>query len=269
METAWREDEFVLDPSHLSLYIGMTGIDGDHFKHDYLMDKYGIQVNKTTRNTVLFMTNIGTTRSSVAYLIEILVKIAQDLEEGLEDLSPLERRLHQQKVNSLTHDNPPLPDFSHFHRFFQPNPEAPTREGDLRKAFFMSYKEDLCEFMEIKELRKQIAAGREVVSAMFVIPYPPGFPVLVPGQVISEEIMAFMQVLDTREIHGYRPELGFRVFTEAALQTGHPAGEASKTSRIGGTAESSQQRTAIHSVEEARAFVPDKQDALHKAPEVK
>ena len=52
---------------------------------------------------------------------------------------------------------------------------------------------------------------------MFVIPYPPGFPVLVPGQVISEEIMAFMQALDTREIHGYRPELGFRVFTEKAL----------------------------------------------------
>ena len=24
------------------------------------MDKYGIQINKTSRNTVLFMTNIGT-----------------------------------------------------------------------------------------------------------------------------------------------------------------------------------------------------------------
>ena len=42
------------------------------------MDQYGIQVNKTSRNTVLFMTNIGTTRSSVAYLIEVLVKIARD-----------------------------------------------------------------------------------------------------------------------------------------------------------------------------------------------
>jgi len=30
------------------------------------MDKFGIQANKTSRNTVLFMTNIGTTRSSVA-----------------------------------------------------------------------------------------------------------------------------------------------------------------------------------------------------------
>lgn len=218
METAWRQDEFALDPSHLNLNIGLTGIDGDHFKHDYLMDKYGIQINKTTRNTVLFMTNIGTTRSSVAYLIEVLVKIAQELDETLEEMSPIERRLHQQKIKSLTEDNPPLPDFSYFHPFFRSHPEIPTREGDLRKAFFMSYKDSLCEYLKLPTVRKQSAAGREVVSAMFVIPYPPGFPVLVPGQVISEGTLAFMQALDTREIHGYRPELGFRVFTEAALK---------------------------------------------------
>ena len=58
----------MLDPSRLTIYIGATGIDGDTFKHVYLMDRYGIQINKTSRNTVLFMTNIGTTRSSVAYL---------------------------------------------------------------------------------------------------------------------------------------------------------------------------------------------------------
>ena len=38
-----------------------------------------------------------------------------------------------------------------------------------------------------------------------------------PGQVISKEILAFIEALDTREIHGYRPELGFRVFTDEAL----------------------------------------------------
>ncbi len=38
-----------------------------------------------------------------------------------------------------------------------------------------------------------------------------------PGQVISAEILAFMAALDVREIHGFRPELGFRVFNEAAL----------------------------------------------------
>jgi len=217
METAWRQDEFVLDPSHLSLYIGLTGVDGDNFKHEHLMDRYGIQINKTTRNTVLFMTNIGTTRSSVAYLIEVLVKIAQELDESAEDMSAVEERLHQKKIESLSNDNPPLPDFSRFHDFFRPYPGGETREGDIRKAFFMAYKDHLCEYMTLKQVQKAIQAGRDVVSAIFVIPYPPGFPVLVPGQVISAEIAAFMEALDTREIHGYRAELGFRVFTESAL----------------------------------------------------
>ncbi len=38
-----------------------------------------------------------------------------------------------------------------------------------------------------------------------------------PGQVISKEIMQFMRNLDVKEIHGYRPELGLRVFTGEAL----------------------------------------------------
>jgi arginine decarboxylase len=56
------------------------------------------------------------------------------------------------------------------------------------------------------------------VSATFVTPYPPGFPVLVPGQVVSREILQFMRDLDTPEIHGYLPEFGYRVYTEKAIE---------------------------------------------------
>jgi arginine decarboxylase len=223
MEECWHTDEFVVDPTRLTLAIGPTGIDGDTFKHDYLMEKYGIQINKTSRNTVLFMTNIGTTRSSVAYLIEILVKIAQELDERNEDMSPPEMRLHHLKVESLTKRLPALPDFSHFHHYFRCSPDSTTPEGDMRKAYFMAYDEALCRYVTLKALQQRVAAGEEVVSAMFVIPYPPGFPILVPGQVISKEILAFIEALDTREIHGYRPELGFRVFTEAAIAVAAPA----------------------------------------------
>src|SRR5439155_18838651 len=94
VDRAWQQDEFVLDPSRLALYIGATGIDGDTFKHEYLMDRYGIQINKTSRNTVLFMTNIGTTRSSVAYLIEVLAKLAHELDYGVERMGPVHRRAH-------------------------------------------------------------------------------------------------------------------------------------------------------------------------------
>ena len=215
---AWEHDEFVLDPSRVTLYIGLTGVDGDTFKHEYLMERYGIQVNKTSRNTVLFMTSIGTTRSSVAYLIEVLVRLAQELEDEVERMGPLDRHAHERRVHALTGQPPPLPHFSAFHRRFRGDPEGRTPEGDIRAAFFLAYEEGSCEYMTGEEARRRLDEGREVVSATFVIPYPPGFPILVPGQVVSRDILTFMQALDTREVHGYVPGLGYRVFTEEALR---------------------------------------------------
>ncbi len=216
---AWGGDEFCLDATRVTLTIGDTGLDGDTFKNEILMDKYGIQINKTSRNTVLFMTNIGTTRSSVAYLIEVLVKVAKELEKGIEDMSGPERRVHDAKVISLMEDLPPLPDFSRFHDAFRPAPVGDTREGNIRDAYFLPYDETVCEYLGLDDgsLDAAMEAGRDVVSATFIIPYPPGFPILVPGQVASPEIIEFLRKLDVTEIHGYRPELGLRVFTEEAL----------------------------------------------------
>lgn len=221
-ETAWRTDEFALDPTRATLEIGATGLDGDTFKNKHLMDKYNIQINKTSRNTVLFMTNIGSTRSGVAHLIEVLVKIARDIDERVKDLSMVERRIHDKRVRSLTLEQPPLPDFSAFHPAFcqtAPTSNMATRDGDMRTAFFMSYDDTSCEYIGLTEAERAIAGGRELVSALFVIPYPPGFPILVPGQIISAAILEYLHALDVREIHGFRPELGFRVFTEKALES--------------------------------------------------
>ncbi|NQW00628.1 MAG: aminotransferase class I/II-fold pyridoxal phosphate-dependent enzyme [Rhodospirillales bacterium] len=216
---AWADDEFCLDATRVTLFVGGTGLDGDTFKNDILMDKYGIQVNKTSRNTVLFMTNIGTTRSSIAYLIEVLVKIAGELDDRFEDMNAPERAVHQQKIHSLTHELPSLPDFSKFHDAFRPDAAGSTPEGHMRDAFFMSYNEDNCEYLGMNDgtLDQAMATGRQVVSSTFIIPYPPGFPILVPGQVISAQIIEFLRNLDVKEIHGYRPDLGLRVFTEDAL----------------------------------------------------
>ena len=227
MEEAWTTDDFVVDPTRLTLYLGKTGIDGDTFKNKYLMDKYGIQINKTSRNTVLFMTNIGTTRSSVAYLIGVLVKIARELEWRTEEMSTVERKIHERSVRSLSVDLPPLPDFSRFHNAFLPSASSGTPEGDIRSAYFLAYDDSVCEYLRIDDdsIEKEMESGRDVVSTSFVIPYPPGFPILVPGQVISKEILDFMRALDVKEIHGYRPELGLRVFTESAMQALVPAPE--------------------------------------------
>jgi len=215
MEDAWENDEFVLDPTKITLHIGRTGVDGDTFKNKYLMDKFNIQINKTSRNTVLFMTNIGTTRGSITYLTNVLLKIADELDREIESLNKREHEIHLNRIVSLTKDVPPLPDFSHFHHSFQAVPGVPG--GNLREAYFLAYNEDNYEYIPLNECDKVMKTGKILVASSFVIPYPPGFPILVPGQVVSEEIIAFMQALDVAEIHGYRSDLGLRVFKEQVL----------------------------------------------------
>ncbi|MEZ4971918.1 MAG: ornithine decarboxylase [Cyclobacteriaceae bacterium] len=223
LENAWENDEFVLDPTKINLHIGNTGVDGDTFKNKYLMDQFHIQINKTSRNSVLFMTNIGTTRSSVSYLISALLKIAEQIDIQFDSLNPEENRILQDKIYSLTDQAPPLPDFSHFHDSFRAVAGIPG--GRMREAYFLAYQENKCEYVKLTSCQALMDSGRELVSAAFVIPYPPGFPVLVPGQVMTKEILDFLQALDVKEIHGYRPELGLRIFTDSALNR-HQSGTA-------------------------------------------
>lgn len=217
MNDAWQNDEFVVDPCRLTLDIGRTGIDGDTFKHLHLMDRFGIQVNKTSRNSVLLMTNIGTSRSSVAYLIEVLVKLAETFEEEATSLNPADQEAGRARVKALTSDPPPLPDFSHFAAPYRSSVETP--DGDIRAAYFDTYKAEAVFHLTPHELSRRVAAGEEIISAGFVTPYPPGFPVLVPGQVITGAILAFMTALDTREIHGYNHQHGYRVIATPASKS--------------------------------------------------
>lgn len=237
LEDAWADDEFVLDPTKINLHIGNTGVDGDTFKNKYLMDQFHIQINKTSRNSVLFMTNIGTTRSSVSYLISALLKIADQIDSQFDSLNPEENRILQDKIYSLTEQAPPLPDFSHFHDSFRAVAGIPG--GRMREAYFLAYNENKCEYAKLSSCNKLMESGRQLVSASFIIPYPPGFPVLVPGQVMTKEILDFLKALDVKEIHGYRPELGLRIFTDAALnrhQSGTALmGAATAMSGMGGT----------------------------------
>ncbi|PKL80519.1 MAG: ornithine decarboxylase [Ignavibacteriae bacterium HGW-Ignavibacteriae-4] len=216
MEDAWRDDEFVLDPTKITLCIGKTGVDGDTFKNKYLMDKFGIQINKTSRNTVLFMTNIGTTKGSVSYLIKALLNISEELDDELKSLNDKELEIHEKRICSLMKDVPPLPDFSYFHHSFQAVPGVPG--GDIRTAYYLAYNEKNYEYILLEDCLEAMKAGRILVASTFLIPYPPGFPVLVPGQVISEEIINFMLALDVSEVHGYNSNLGMRIFKEKVLR---------------------------------------------------
>jgi arginine decarboxylase len=214
----WQSDEFTLDPTRITLHVGKTGMDGNQFKQ-MLMDRFAIQVNKTSRNTVLFLTHIGSTPATAAHLVKALTQVARELDETLAHQSHASERLHRARVTSLTERLPPLPNFSRFHSTFLPEPESSTPEGDMRRAFFLAYDGEACDHVPLDAaLVERVVSGEEIVSASFVTPYPPGFPVLVPGQVMSRQILDYLRALDVKEIHGYRPEFGLRIFRPEAVQ---------------------------------------------------
>jgi len=213
-----KEDEFCLDPTRLTLVCGTAGFDGTQFK-GILANRYGIQVNKTSRNSALIQSNINNTRSDVAHLIRVLAEISGEIERDLAQGGANAVSAFQARVKSLMTDVPDLPNFSHFHDGFRGDAGKKTNEGDIRSGFFAAYDAAGCEYLRLNdsEIDRRLKNGPDLVSASFVIPYPPGFPIMVPGQVITQETIDFMRKLDVKEIHGYNAVQGLKLVRPEAL----------------------------------------------------
>ena len=217
---ALREDEFALDATRLTLVCGTAGYDGTQFKN-LLAAEYDIQLNKTSRNSILLQTNINNTRSDVAHLIKVLVDISSQIERRLQQGGEEAASGFSARVKSLMEDVPDLPNFSHFHDSLREDPSSITSEGDMRKGFFGAYRKEQCEHLKLfsSEIDRRLKEGPALVSANFVIPYPPGFPIMVPGQVITTETIDFMRKLDVKEIHGFSATLGLKLLKPSFLET--------------------------------------------------
>ncbi len=215
---AWDEDEFALDPTRLTVICGAAGFDGTQFK-GMLAERFDIQINKTSRNSILVQTNINNTHSDAALLIKALADLSREIEARLSQEGPSGRQIFADRVKSLMTDVPDLPNFSRFHDAFRDDPSGASNEGHMRPAFFMAYDEDNCEYVKLfsDDVDARLRDGPEMVSANFVIPYPPGFPIMVPGQIITADTIAFMRKLDVKEIHGYNAAQGIKLIKPSFL----------------------------------------------------
>jgi arginine decarboxylase len=141
------------------------------------------------------------------------VEISTEIEQRLAQGGPNVRETFDARVKSLMTDVPDLPNFSHFHAAFRQDAGARTNEGDMRAGFYAAYDAEGCEYIRLNdpEIDRRLKDGPDLVSANFVIPYPPGFPIMVPGQVITQEAIDFMRKLDVKEIHGYEAAKGLKL----------------------------------------------------------
>lgn len=199
-----------LDPTRITLNVAKTGLSGHHFRK-MLIDYYDIQINKTSKYTVLFIVTIGATQQSVQHLFNVLLDVAEKtlnkppkLQLALAPKMPLNRRYHPcfepQASQALPHLN-----LVH-----------------LRHAYYEAYDDDNIDYIKLNsELIAQAQQGATWVSASFVTPYPPGFPLLVPGQLIDVEVLLYFASISNEEIHGYQKELGLKVFRQTYLEKAH------------------------------------------------
>jgi arginine decarboxylase len=176
-----REESF-LDPTHITLSwdFGATGAD----VRDALLEN-SIQVNKYTDNTVLAIFNIGIDESSVSTLEEVLTRLGTELAD--------------RAGGQIAPDRPPaLP------------PLCTRIHQDRDMGYWLQNQGN--HTRELKDIQELLQNQREgppsniiFLSAGFVTPYPPGFPVLCPGQEVTAEILEFLLTVNTREIFGTCP----------------------------------------------------------------
>jgi arginine decarboxylase len=166
-----RHDGIRLDPTKVTIDISGCGYTVDDLQK-LLFERYNIQVEKSTFNTLTLLLTIGTTRSKLSRLYDSLMRIAR------ENRAP--RRLVQ---------TPEIPAF--------------TRLRYLPRDAYYCGGELVPVFDERERVNKQLA-GR--ICADQIVPYPPGIPVLVPGQLITSKIVDYIADLlhshKRMEMHG-------------------------------------------------------------------
>ena len=166
-----RHDGIRLDPTKVTIDISGCGYTVDDLQRE-LFERYNIQTEKSTFNTLTLLLTIGTTRSKVSRLYDALMRIAR------------EKRAPRRLVRT-----PEIPAFTKLR--YLPR-DAYYCGGELLPVF------------DDKERVNKALARR--VCADQIVPYPPGIPVLVPGQVITRAIAEYLASLlrsqKRMEIHG-------------------------------------------------------------------
>jgi len=203
----YQNNGMCFDPTRVTLDIRNTGLTGGQFRK-LLIDRYNIQVNKTSRHTVLLIINIGATEQSINHLLRVLAEIS-------------ERMVQAKPTTTQPSDSFTMPQKRHYHPRYQSYPSQPKMAdfANIRNAYYDAYDTENIEYVQLTtENMKRSKSGETWVSATFVTPYPPGFPLLVPGQIIDHDVLLYISKIVDDEIHGFHKELGLKVLKQTFLQ---------------------------------------------------
>ena len=172
-----KNDNVRLDKTKLTIDISKSGYTSKEIEH-ILLSKHNIQIEKSTFNTITILLTIGATYSRVNRLFLALENIEKHT--GNRERSGTDKSLKDFKLTI-----------------------SPIR-----------YRPRFSFYADTEELPLQKTVGR--IASRMITPYPPGIPLLVPGQIVTEEIVNTLQMYRNYgvEIHGLDNGL-IKVMTKA------------------------------------------------------
>ncbi|MEW5933455.1 MAG: aminotransferase class I/II-fold pyridoxal phosphate-dependent enzyme [Bacillota bacterium] len=162
-----------LDPTKVTVQVTAVGLTGPEAEH-ILRYHHGIQAEMSDLYNLLFIVGYGNTREEVLHLLDALAAMARDA--GGHEASG-----HRGPAGTLSQENrargqvpaAPLP-------APVPLPPIPPLEVLPREAFFRP----------ARSVPLEQSRGR--ISAETVTCYPPGIPVLGPGEVVTPEVLEYL-----------------------------------------------------------------------------
>jgi len=157
-----KNDNIRHDDTKITVDISKSGYTNKEIEAA-LSNDFGIQIEKSTFNTITLLITIGTTRSKTNRLFLALESLSRKGKKS-------KAKKRDSEIKMVLSDLKYLP----------------------RHAFYCDG-----ELVDIRD-----AEGK--ISTVMAVPYPPGIPILIPGQIITKEIIYYLTQLTEKgvEIHG-------------------------------------------------------------------
>ncbi len=170
-----ERDFYKKDPGKLVIYTGKSSINGNQL-YTILREKYQLQMEMAARDYVIAMTSIFDSCHGMERLMEALEEIDQTI------CSREENSVKAAEADAL--------------KWNQGNELFPKTESVLSIAQAASAASETILF--------ENSAGK--ISQEYLYLYPPGIPYLVPGEIITKEIIRVIQEAQEQGLHVQGPE---------------------------------------------------------------
>ena len=185
-----EEGIWAKDNSKILISAQRAGMDGQQL-YDLLLEKYHLQMEMASGHYATALTSIMDTDEGFARLSRALAELDREEAERRKRLQQEKADLTgQEEQNGFREDcSPPVPV-----ELYQPR----KKEMELSDAVGA----------ETSEILLEQAAGH--VSAEFIYLYPPGIPIIAPGELLTEQVISQIQDCQRRglQVQGMRDQEG-------------------------------------------------------------